>query len=62
MGWQQYSRPLWLSRVNHYILYLKAITARMPTSLLFFPQQQIPWLTAAVMALQRLLPGVDGAS
>jgi hypothetical protein len=30
MGWQQYSRPLWLSRGNHYILYLKAITAQMP--------------------------------
>jgi hypothetical protein len=28
MGWQQYSRPLWLSRPNHYILYLKAMTAQ----------------------------------
>jgi hypothetical protein len=29
MGWQQYSRPLWLSRDNHYILYLKAMTVQM---------------------------------
>jgi len=29
MGWQQYSRPLWLSRGNHYILYPNAITAQM---------------------------------
>jgi hypothetical protein len=38
MGWQQYSRPLWLSRANHYILYLKAITAQMPTCGMGFPQ------------------------
>lgn len=25
MGWKHYSRRLWLSRANHYILYLKAI-------------------------------------
>ena len=30
MGWQQYSCPLWLSRGNPYILYLKAITCVMP--------------------------------
>jgi hypothetical protein len=30
MGWLQYSRPLWLSIGNPYILYLKAITAWMP--------------------------------
>jgi len=29
MGWQQYSRPLWLSRGNPYILYPNAITAQM---------------------------------
>jgi len=29
MGWQHYSRRLWLSRGNHYILYLNAITAQM---------------------------------
>jgi hypothetical protein len=32
MGWQQYSRPLWLSRGNHYILYLKAMTVQMRLS------------------------------
>jgi hypothetical protein len=36
MGWQQYSRPLWLSRGNHYILYLKAMTGQMPILGLFF--------------------------
>jgi hypothetical protein len=30
MGWLQYSRPLWLSIGNPYILYLKAITGWMP--------------------------------
>jgi hypothetical protein len=29
MGWQHYSRRLWLSRGNHYILYLKAMTVQM---------------------------------
>ena len=36
MGWQQYSRPLWLSRGNHYILYLEAMTALMRTCGLVF--------------------------
>jgi hypothetical protein len=39
MGWQQYSRPLWLSRGNHYILYLKAMTAQMPFGGSCFPQR-----------------------
>jgi hypothetical protein len=38
MGWQQYSRPLWLSRPNHYILYLNAITVQMRVGWLVFPQ------------------------
>jgi len=38
MGWQQYSRPLWLSRGNHYILYLKAMTAQMRVWWTGFPQ------------------------
>ena len=38
MGWQQYSRPLWLSRRNHYILYLKAITVQMRIGVAGFPQ------------------------
>ena len=40
MGWLQYSRPLWLSRGNPYILYLKAITAQMPIWWTGFPQRQ----------------------
>lgn len=39
MGWQQYSRRLWLSRPNHYILYLKAMTAQMPFRWIGFPQR-----------------------
>jgi hypothetical protein len=39
MGWLQYSRPLWLSIGNHYILYLKAITAQMPIYRTGFPQR-----------------------
>jgi len=42
MGWQQYSRPLWLSRGNPYILYLKAITVQMPTLRLFFHRDSLP--------------------
>src|SRR5580704_1509248 len=38
MGWQQYSRPLWLSRGNPYILYLKAMTAQMRAWWTGFPQ------------------------
>ena len=38
MGWQQYSRPLWLSIDNHYILYLKAMTERMRGLQTHFPQ------------------------
>ena len=38
MGWQQYSRPLWLSRDNHYILYLKAMTVQMRVLRAGFPQ------------------------
>jgi hypothetical protein len=36
MGWQQYSRPLWLSRPNHYMLYLSAITVQMRVGWLVF--------------------------
>jgi hypothetical protein len=36
MGWQQYSRPLWLSRPNHYMLYLSAITVQMRIGWLVF--------------------------
>jgi hypothetical protein len=39
MGWQQYSRPLWLSIGNHYILYLKAITVQIRMSWAGFPQR-----------------------
>jgi len=39
MGWKQYSRPLWLSRTNYYILYLKAITALMLGRGVVFPQR-----------------------
>jgi hypothetical protein len=42
MGWLQYSRPLWLSRGNHYILYLKAITAQMLILWADFPQRSEP--------------------
>ena len=38
MGWQQYSRPLWLSIGNPYILYLKAMTDRMRDLRTDFPQ------------------------
>src|SRR5579872_1063292 len=38
MGWQQYSRPLWLSIDNPYILYLKAMTDRMRGLRADFPQ------------------------
>ena len=38
MGWQQYSRPLWLSRGNPYILYLKAMTVQMRVWRTGFPQ------------------------
>ena len=40
MGWQQYSRPLWLSRGNPYILYLKVMTAQMRVWWTGFPQGQ----------------------
>jgi hypothetical protein len=52
MGWQQYSRPLWLSRPNHYILYLKAMTAQMPTLCLFFHSNDFFGLPRQAVNLQ----------
>jgi len=40
MGWQQYSRPLWLSRGNPHILYLKAMTVQMRGWWTGFPQRR----------------------
>jgi hypothetical protein len=54
IGWQQYSRPLWLSRLNHYILYLKAMTAQMPTLCLFFHSNHFIGLPAKGLLKDRL--------
>jgi hypothetical protein len=59
MGWLQYSRPLWLSIGNHYILCLKAITAQMPICWTGFPQRQRAgciFIDLARFALQGMRP------
>jgi hypothetical protein len=50
MGWQQYSRPLWLSRPNHYMLYLNAITVQMHMGWLVFHKWHDPAKANRVLA------------